>query len=174
MNVNSFVFMGLPGGLDYLLLVLVKMKLIDAGTEKSLNQSLNVWIRSPLGCVIAFIMVFGAATQPDAAFWPGRSQRMIQAAMGIQLYWNGKHLLSTERQSLTCLRSELLLLLCCCLRYCSACPPLIDLVAALLVYAAQFFMYRTVDARTRFATKLAAQKAATRANEVNGKEKKAD
>ena len=73
--------------------------------EKDLNQSLNVWLRCPGGVVIAFIMVFGAATLPAAAFM-GPLHRVLHFLMGVQMYWN-----------------------------------------------ANFFMYRTVDARTRYVQK---------------------
>ena len=99
------VFMGLPGGIDYALLVGVKLKWLKPIVEKDLNQSLNVWLRCPGGVIIAFIMVFGASTLPAEAFM-GPVHRVLHFLMGVQMYWN-------------------------------AC----------------FFMYRTVDARTRFVTK---------------------
>ena len=42
-----FFLNGLPGGLDYLLLTLVKYEIIRPIREKELNSYLNIWIRSP-------------------------------------------------------------------------------------------------------------------------------
>jgi hypothetical protein len=46
-NVMLFFMCGLPGGLDYLLLALVKLELIESITEKKLNTYINLYIRSP-------------------------------------------------------------------------------------------------------------------------------
>jgi hypothetical protein len=48
-SANGLLFFlnGLPGGLDYLLLTLVKYDVITPIKEKELNSYLNVWIRSP-------------------------------------------------------------------------------------------------------------------------------
>ena len=59
---------------------------------KDLNQSLNVWLRCPGGVVIAFIMVFGAATLPAAAFM-GPLHRVLHFPMGVQTYWNANFLM---------------------------------------------------------------------------------
>jgi hypothetical protein len=42
-----FFLNGLPGGLDYFLLTLVKYNIIHPIKEKELNSYLNIWIRSP-------------------------------------------------------------------------------------------------------------------------------
>ena len=43
----NFIMCGLPGGIDYFLLVLCKYKLISKLTEKSINRWLNLLIRMP-------------------------------------------------------------------------------------------------------------------------------
>ena len=43
----NFIMCGLPGGIDYFLLVLCKYKLIGKITEKSINRWLNLLIRMP-------------------------------------------------------------------------------------------------------------------------------
>lgn len=45
-----FFLSGLPGGIDYLLLFLVRNKIIDRMLEKYINTYLNIWIRCP-GCI---------------------------------------------------------------------------------------------------------------------------
>ena len=42
---------GFPGGLDYFMLGLTKMGVMDRLQEKSVNASVNAWIRGP-GCTI--------------------------------------------------------------------------------------------------------------------------
>jgi len=46
-NFGNVFLCGLPGGIDYLLLFLVKMECIDKMTEKYINTILNSWIRNP-------------------------------------------------------------------------------------------------------------------------------
>ncbi len=45
-----FFVNGLPGGIDYLLLLLVRNNIIDKMLEKTLNTYINLWIRCP-GCI---------------------------------------------------------------------------------------------------------------------------
>lgn len=46
-NALLFFLNGLPGGVDYFLLTLLKYKIIRPIKEKELNSYLNIWIRSP-------------------------------------------------------------------------------------------------------------------------------
>ena len=104
MNASIIILMGIPGGIDYLLLTLVKLKLLHPKVEKDKNQSLNVWLRCPVAVITAFISIVGAYLHPE--HFTGMPHRCLHALVGLHNYWNG------------------------C-----------------------FFMYRTVDARTRFAIK---------------------
>eukprot|EP01062_Namystynia_karyoxenos_P016293 TRINITY_DN15940_c0_g5_i1.p1 TRINITY_DN15940_c0_g5~~TRINITY_DN15940_c0_g5_i1.p1 ORF type:complete len:308 (+),score=81.78 TRINITY_DN15940_c0_g5_i1:78-926(+) len=54
-NVLSFFISGLPGGIDYFLLAMVKVGKMDPLTEKKLNVNLNMWIRSP-GLVLTVVL----------------------------------------------------------------------------------------------------------------------
>ena len=47
---SLFYTTGLPGGIDYLMLVLVRNGIINKLTEKKVNNYLNLWIRCP-GCI---------------------------------------------------------------------------------------------------------------------------
>ena len=49
LNAAAIIFMGVPGGIDYLLLVFIKLKMLPPLFEKDWNQTLNVWMRAPLG-----------------------------------------------------------------------------------------------------------------------------
>ena len=48
---NMFFLTGLPGCIDYFLLGLVKLNILDKLKEKQINVYINNWIRGP-GCVI--------------------------------------------------------------------------------------------------------------------------
>eukprot|EP01104_Vermistella_antarctica_P020410 TRINITY_DN8714_c0_g1_i1.p1 TRINITY_DN8714_c0_g1~~TRINITY_DN8714_c0_g1_i1.p1 ORF type:complete len:113 (+),score=19.56 TRINITY_DN8714_c0_g1_i1:177-515(+) len=51
---------GLPGGIDYFLLVLVKHGLIDKMTEKDINRFLNLLIRWPGMFLAGYLMFLNA------------------------------------------------------------------------------------------------------------------
>jgi hypothetical protein len=55
----AFFMCGLPGGLDYAMLVLVKHGVVDPEFEKAWNSRINVWIRSP-GLVLASYIIYQA------------------------------------------------------------------------------------------------------------------
>eukprot|EP01130_Rhizamoeba_saxonica_P018211 TRINITY_DN9038_c0_g1_i2.p1 TRINITY_DN9038_c0_g1~~TRINITY_DN9038_c0_g1_i2.p1 ORF type:complete len:120 (-),score=13.84 TRINITY_DN9038_c0_g1_i2:16-375(-) len=47
-QIAVFGLTGLPGGLDYLLLTLVKIDKLDYIREKELNVTIQVWVRVPV------------------------------------------------------------------------------------------------------------------------------
>ena len=53
MNWATFFVCGLPGGVDYVLLFLVKQRYMEKRTEKAVNRFLNMWIRLP--GIVAFV-----------------------------------------------------------------------------------------------------------------------
>ena len=58
---SNFVMCGLPGGIDYLLLVLVKYNYLNRLTEKSINRWLNLLIRmhiQMLSCYLIFLNIY--------------------------------------------------------------------------------------------------------------------
>ena len=58
-NCGAFFLCGLPGGIDYFLLFLYKMKKIDKMTEKHINVYLNNWIRLPGVIYCSALMNYG-------------------------------------------------------------------------------------------------------------------
>ena len=50
---------GFPGGLDYFMLGLTKLGIMDRLQEKSVNASVNAWIRGP-GCTISAAWTWAA------------------------------------------------------------------------------------------------------------------
>jgi hypothetical protein len=55
-NVGCFVLSGLPGGVDYVMLVLVKHSKLDKLTEKKWNARIQGWLRGPPMAVYAFVV----------------------------------------------------------------------------------------------------------------------
>ena len=56
-SLSNFVMCGLPGGIDYLLLSLVKYCYIDKMTEKRINRWLNLLIRMPGQMLSYYILI---------------------------------------------------------------------------------------------------------------------
>ena len=52
----SFFLSGLPGGIDYVMLALVKNGRISKEVEKRVNSGINTWMRTPFGVVGAYIL----------------------------------------------------------------------------------------------------------------------
>lgn len=57
-NVVAFFLSGLPGGLIYCNLVMVKHNLMDYVTEKKWSARINVWLRAP-GTLFGAFMLYG-------------------------------------------------------------------------------------------------------------------
>ena len=55
-SLSNFVMCGFPGGLDYLLLCLVKYNYIDKLTEKYINRWLNLLIRMPVQMLSLYLL----------------------------------------------------------------------------------------------------------------------
>jgi len=55
----SFFISGFPGGIDYLMLSMVKMKMMPSILEKRINRYINVWCRAP-GCLSTGILVYAS------------------------------------------------------------------------------------------------------------------
>ena len=86
LGLGLFFITGLPGGIDYLLLFLVRNKIIDKILEKKVNTYLNIWVRCP-GCIIhstmsimvlikiaptlSYINLIGGVCCTSIIFWNG-------------------------------------------------------------------------------------------------------
>lgn len=82
----AFIFLtGLPGGLDYLMLGLIKLGLMEKLTEKSINSKMNAWIRGP-GCTAAAVLTYAA--------WHGGKMGPPTAAVALNIgliFYNGNY-----------------------------------------------------------------------------------
>lgn len=114
LNASVFALMGLPGGIDYMMLTLIKIKMLHPRVEKDWNQTMNVWLRYPLAMMTAAAMCGGPLLHPE--HFASKTHRIMFFLVGVHHFWNGG-----------------------------------------------FFMYRTVDARTRFTIKEKEKAAAAKA-----------
>ena len=86
MGFNLFFTTGLPGGIDYFLLFLVRNNLLHRMTEKKVNKFLNLWIRSP-GC-----LAHATAATIFVLSNHGPSWMMALGLLpGLLTYWNGQY-----------------------------------------------------------------------------------
>lgn len=84
-NALLFFLNGLPGGIDYFLLTLVKYEIIRPIKEKELNSYLNIWIRSPgviVGTYCMYLTTIYANYSPD---------RLTRDLILIILLWNAQY-----------------------------------------------------------------------------------
>ena len=56
-NLSVSVLTGLPGGLDYIMLVLIKLNIITKNTRKKYAILINNWLRAP-GCVVISAWIY--------------------------------------------------------------------------------------------------------------------
>lgn len=92
MNYMVFFVNGLPGGIDYVLLVLVYYGIIEKNKEKEWNAYVNVWIRSPfiaIGTYIIFINYRLNFYNPDDGVFNMMGFSFITEMMA--LFWNGQY-----------------------------------------------------------------------------------
>lgn len=90
MNYVCFFVSGLPGGIDYAMLALVKHGYMDALTEKYWNTKINVWMRGPFLVIGSFIAYQSAleSTASGSCKAPGlNTASLVTAAV---LLWNGQ------------------------------------------------------------------------------------
>jgi len=84
---SLFFTTGLPGGIDYFMLFLVRNGWLRRETEKRINSALNVWIRSP-GCVshagLTFVLVFMTMPLYSLQWFGG-------ILCGLLTFWNGQY-----------------------------------------------------------------------------------
>lgn len=84
---SLFFTTGLPGGIDYFLLFLVRNNWLSRTTEKNVNAWLNVWIRSP-GCAsiagYAICYAYIYSDQYSLVWWA----TILTAVLN---YWNGQY-----------------------------------------------------------------------------------
>ena len=81
-----FFINGLPGGIDYLLLFLIRNNILNKIVEKKINRILNLWIRCP-GCIATSTLIIYNIVQ----YYHTMTYNMYYASLLIMVivYWNG-------------------------------------------------------------------------------------
>lgn len=90
-NYVCFFVSGLPGGIDYAMLALVKHGYLDALTEKFWNCKINVWCRGPFLVVGSFIAYQSGlrASLPSGADGQCTAPSAAAFLTSAVLFWNG-------------------------------------------------------------------------------------
>ena len=83
---QAIIMTGLPGGIDYFLLVLEGEGVIERATYKSLSAHINNWFRAPLGFIAGYSCLLGLLRQShdDASSY----QLFVFLFMGLHSCWN--------------------------------------------------------------------------------------
>jgi hypothetical protein len=81
-----FFITGLPGGIDYLLLFMVRNNIIDRMIEKKFNLYINLWLRCP-GCISNITLIIATiVTNYNSILY---SQLIGSIIIIGTIYWNG-------------------------------------------------------------------------------------
>eukprot|EP01060_Flectonema_neradi_P014342 TRINITY_DN2103_c0_g2_i1.p1 TRINITY_DN2103_c0_g2~~TRINITY_DN2103_c0_g2_i1.p1 ORF type:complete len:273 (+),score=46.12 TRINITY_DN2103_c0_g2_i1:60-821(+) len=91
-NALSFTLSGFPGGLDYVLLALVKLGVISHDVEKRWNARIMTWIRAPLTTILSYNLMsafFSPGKQFDKP--PKKSELFAATLVAILVYFNGNY-----------------------------------------------------------------------------------
>ena len=88
-NLLSFFICGLPGGLDYVLLFLMKHNMIHKLTEKKWNARINVWMRSP-GCFSCCAVIY-MILRYDTGSTCHEGNPLIGVAIALLVLFNGQY-----------------------------------------------------------------------------------
>ena len=84
---HGFFFVtGLPGGIDYFLLFLVRNEYIDRMVEKDVNKNLNLWVRCP-GCISNVTLIICSLCRYIEIIT--YTQLFAAIINIISVYWNG-------------------------------------------------------------------------------------
>eukprot|EP01059_Diplonema_ambulator_P004909 TRINITY_DN14625_c0_g2_i2.p1 TRINITY_DN14625_c0_g2~~TRINITY_DN14625_c0_g2_i2.p1 ORF type:complete len:256 (+),score=64.31 TRINITY_DN14625_c0_g2_i2:65-832(+) len=89
-NALSFTLSGFPGGLDYVLLCLVKLGYITSLFEKRWNARIMTWIRNPLTTVLSYILFREIAFKEDIKA-STRIEIAAATVVALLVYFNGNY-----------------------------------------------------------------------------------
>merc|ERR1711871_829980 len=88
MNFTFLFICGIPGGLDYLMLVLVKQKVMKPLTEKRYNNILNVWMRAPFINISTWLLFMQTMVHVNDKYGLTTFQLVCRFLCGSLTYWN--------------------------------------------------------------------------------------
>jgi hypothetical protein len=84
---QSIILTGIPGGLDYLLLVMEGEGKLSRTRYKHLSAIINNWFRAPLGFISGYACLVGLVQQYESC-QPTQYQSFVFTLMGIHGMWN--------------------------------------------------------------------------------------
>eukprot|EP01130_Rhizamoeba_saxonica_P013257 TRINITY_DN5638_c0_g1_i3.p1 TRINITY_DN5638_c0_g1~~TRINITY_DN5638_c0_g1_i3.p1 ORF type:complete len:134 (+),score=15.66 TRINITY_DN5638_c0_g1_i3:114-515(+) len=90
---GAFFSSGLPGGLDYLMLVLVKLGFMESIQEKKINSIIQSWIRAP-GCLFHSLFTWSYMMQFEQNHTFLKYDWMVYVAGGVvasTFFWNAMY-----------------------------------------------------------------------------------
>ena len=91
-NALSFTLSGFPGGLDYVLLALVKLGVISHEVEKRWNARIMTWIRAPLTTILSYNLLTVFASPDRKSETPPKTSELLAATLvAILVYFNGNY-----------------------------------------------------------------------------------
>lgn len=90
-NTVAFFICGLPGGLDYFMLALVKLGRMNRFAEKKLNSRINVWMRSPGLLLSAFCLVIARFDEDVTADVVERIPAAVCIGGALLCFLNGQY-----------------------------------------------------------------------------------
>jgi hypothetical protein len=101
---GSWFASGLPGGLDYAMLVLVKLGLMQRITEKRVNANIQLWLRAP-GCLFHALLTWSGYLEwqklsadhpsvPNTSLLPLWAELPAVVVIVSTFFWNGLYFLS--------------------------------------------------------------------------------
>jgi hypothetical protein len=83
---SLFFTTGLPGGINYFFLFLVRNGWMPRLTEKGINHTIQVWIRSP-GCVGQAMISLAYIFSFDTSLW----MKLFGSLSSLLVLWNGQY-----------------------------------------------------------------------------------
>ena len=81
-----FFITGLPGGIDYLLLFMVRNNIIDRMIEKKINLYINLWLRCP-GCISNITLILSKICNTYSII--SNYELFSSIIIVLTIYWNG-------------------------------------------------------------------------------------
>lgn len=83
---SLFFTTGLPGGIDYFMLFLVRNNFMRRITEKKINNYINLWLRSP-GCTAQSVLTLVVLLDKNSLF--NLKEKIIALTTAGLVFWNG-------------------------------------------------------------------------------------
>ena len=105
MGHSLFFLTGLPGGLDYFMLFLVRNGFLNAITEKRINNYINLWLRAP-GCIAHSTLTMASYFMFQQMFTQFEFFTCLLTSLII--FWNGIYFMNQVVVNYTMVNNKLI------------------------------------------------------------------